>query len=108
MTTPKPRSPLAEIEVPKGVVNACGLPVENACEAAIDDEELVLVDVAVHEDMGVLCRHFHQLAPPFDSAGAREAIGRLSDGLSSGTGVKGSPEPAGIGAIVVGGRTGAG
>ncbi len=108
MTTPKPRSPLAEIKVPKGVVDACGLPVKNARELPIDDKKLVLVDVAVHEDMGELRGHLHLLAPPFASIGASEAIGRLGNGLSSGTGVKGSAEPANIEAIVVGGRSGAG
>jgi len=108
VTTPKPCSPLAEIEVPKGVVDACGLPVKNARELPIDDKKLVLVDVAVNENMGQLRGHLHLLAPPFASTAASEAIGRLGNGLSSGTGVKGSAEPANIGAIVVGGRSGAG
>ena len=108
MTTPKPRSPLGEIEVPKWMVDTCRLPVKNACEALIDDQELVLVDVTVHEDMGMLRGRLHPLAPLFDSTHGWEAFGRLGNSLPGAAGVKGSPEPVRIGAVVVGWRSGAG
>ncbi len=104
MTTPKPGSPFAEIEVPEGVVDACSLPVKNARDLSIDDKKLILMDVAVHEDMGQLRGYLHLLAPPLESVGASEAIGCLRSGLPSGIRVKCSVKPTIIGAIVMGGR----
>ena len=90
------------------MVDACGLPIKDARELPIDGKKLVLMEVAVHEYMGQLRRHLHLLAPPFESIGASEAIRSLPNGLPSGTRVKGTAKPAIIGAIVMGGRTGAG
>ncbi len=105
---PKLGSPLAEVKVPKRVVDPGGLPVKDAREPSIDDKKLVLMQVTVHENVRELRSRFHLVAPLLDSLDAHETIGCLSDGLPSGGRVKGTTEPAIVGAIVVSGWSGAG
>src|SRR4029450_2332610 len=53
MSTPKTGAPLRKIEVPERVVDAGRFPIEDARELTADDEELVLVDVAMDEDVSM-------------------------------------------------------
>jgi hypothetical protein len=108
MTTPKPSSPLAEVEVPKGVVDSCGLPIKYARDLPLDGKKLILMEVAVHENMRQLRGHLHPLAPLLDSIGASEAIRSFPNGLPSCSWVKCTAQPATVRAIVMGGWPGAG
>ena len=101
MATPKLSSPLAEIEVPKRMVDAGGLPVKDARELPVDDEKLILMQIAVHEYMGELRSRFHPLCPLLDSADGCQTIGRFSNGVLSCGRVQSTTEPAIVGAIVV-------
>jgi hypothetical protein len=51
--TPESGPPLPEIEVPERMVYAGGLPIEDAGELVVDDEELVPVEVTVDQDVSM-------------------------------------------------------
>jgi hypothetical protein len=90
------------------VVDAGRLPIEDAGELIADDQELVLVDVAMDEDVSMASAQAEELGPSSQLTPAANPVGCLSRGPRTGLGVEGAAQPDHVGALVVGGGPGAG
>jgi hypothetical protein len=108
MPAPESGTPFPKIEVPERVVDAGRFPIEDARELVVDDEELILMDVAMNEDMPMSSARVEELGPSTELLTAAEAIGCLSRGFSCGPGVERSAEPAHVRTVVMCGRSGSG
>lgn len=88
MLPPEPGPPLLEIEVPERMVDPGRLPIEDAGELVVDHEELVLVDVAMDEDVSMPSSGFEQLGPLSELPTAAEAFRGLGGRIVCGLGVE--------------------
>src|SRR5437016_1722829 len=75
MSAPVPRTPFPKIEVPERVIDARRLPIQDSREVAVHREQLVLVDVAVDEDMPMSSADVKKLGPPHEPLTMAKAAG---------------------------------
>ena len=104
MAAPEAGTPFSEIEVPERMVDASRLPIEDPGELAVDGQQLILVDVAVHENVPMARRGSEHLTPPADAVTPVETLGRLGDGGDRGRRIESPAQPVHVGAIVMGTR----
>src|SRR4051812_4600127 len=101
MPAPEPGPPFSEIEVPERMVDTGCLPIEDSRESFLDNEQLVLMNVAMHKDMPMAGAGFEELSPSRELVVMSEAVGGLLCRPSAGLGVERSAEPAHFRTVVV-------
>jgi hypothetical protein len=100
---PQPGAPLAEVEVPEGVVDPDRFPVDAGQSAAVG-QQLTVVNVAVDQDRRELGGAGQQVRPHRSTCGPVQKIRGLRGRGGAGIRVQSPPQPAMMSGVVVTGR----